>query len=224
MYRIVTTDGTDLGLTDEILYIKKSESGVYVKASEKDAIGIAHRGKAYNRVGFGEIVDAETVVAFETSPSKELEEYKAELASQAKKSQANKKLSDMVFVSAVEEGKIDAAVAVENAAAFLEWKPNCSYEIGNIRKHEGVLYRCIQKHTSQTGWEPSAVPALWTKIGDPTEEWQIWRQPICAEDAWGYHAKVTHKDEKWVSDYANNVWEPSVFGWHKYVEGEEEEW
>ena len=217
MYRIITTSGLDLGLTDEPRYIRRGASGAYTQAKREEAIGLAHKGIVYNLIGKTEIEGAETVVVVESSTAQEFER-------QEERSKASKKLSDMVFVAAVEEGKIDAAAAMENADVFLDWKENCSYEIGNIRKYEGGLYRCIQKHTSQTGWEPPAVPALWTKIGNPSDEWQVWRQPICAEDAWGYHAKVTHKDEKWVSDYANNVWEPGVFGWHKYVEGEEEGW
>jgi chitinase len=28
----------------------------------------------------------------------------------------------------------------------------------------GVTYKCIQSHTSLTGWEPPNVPALWGRV------------------------------------------------------------
>ncbi len=36
-----------------------------------------------------------------------------------------------------------------------------AYPAGAVVEHGGVSYRCLQAHTSQPGWEPSAVPALW---------------------------------------------------------------
>ena len=30
--------------------------------------------------------------------------------------------------------------------------------------YAGFLWRCIQAHTTQTGWEPDKVPALWRKV------------------------------------------------------------
>ena len=33
--------------------------------------------------------------------------------------------------------------------------------VGDLRIHGGVTYRCRQAHTTQPGWEPPAIPALW---------------------------------------------------------------
>jgi chitinase len=30
--------------------------------------------------------------------------------------------------------------------------------------YNGVTYKCIQGHTSLTGWEPPNVPALWGRV------------------------------------------------------------
>ena len=35
---------------------------------------------------------------------------------------------------------------------------------------DGTLYTCLQAHTSQTGWEPPVVPALWSAKADSGEE------------------------------------------------------
>ncbi len=48
------------------------------------------------------------------------------------------------------------------------WAPNVSYAVGDTVTYNGVVYKCIQAHTSLTGWEPPNVPALWQPIGTPT--------------------------------------------------------
>ena len=49
------------------------------------------------------------------------------------------------------------------------WAPNTSYAIGALVIYQSVEYKCIQAHTSQVGWEPPNVPALWGKVsGAPT--------------------------------------------------------
>ncbi len=48
------------------------------------------------------------------------------------------------------------------------WSPNVWYNVGDTVTYNGVVYKCIQAHTSLTGWEPPNVPALWQAIGTPT--------------------------------------------------------
>ncbi len=42
-----------------------------------------------------------------------------------------------------------------------EWAPNTTYAAGVLVTYNGSTYKCIQGHTSQVGWEPPNVPALW---------------------------------------------------------------
>lgn len=62
MYRIINVDGTELGITDHVNYIKIGSSGCFASATQQDAIGVAFDSVAYNLVGHAEISDAETVV------------------------------------------------------------------------------------------------------------------------------------------------------------------
>lgn len=62
MFRIIKIDGTELGITDSVNYIKISGSGSYVSASENDAIGVAFNSEPYNLVGHDEIDGVDTVV------------------------------------------------------------------------------------------------------------------------------------------------------------------
>lgn len=62
MYRIIKIDGTELGVTDSVNYIKISENGCFTNATAEDAVGIAFNSVAYNLVGHNEIEEADTVV------------------------------------------------------------------------------------------------------------------------------------------------------------------
>ena len=62
MYRIIKIDGTELGVTDSVNYIKISENGCFTNAAAEDAVGVAFNSVAYNLVGHNEIEEADTVV------------------------------------------------------------------------------------------------------------------------------------------------------------------
>jgi chitin-binding protein len=51
-----------------------------------------------------------------------------------------------------------------NPPASGAWAPNTAYATGSTTTYNGASYRCIQGHTSLTGWEPAATPALWQKL------------------------------------------------------------
>ncbi|MFI6500771.1 glycosyl hydrolase family 18 protein [Nonomuraea typhae] len=54
------------------------------------------------------------------------------------------------------------------AAAHPAWAPWTSYTTGTRVTHNAVDFEARQSHTSQPGWEPPNVPALWkTVTGDP---------------------------------------------------------
>lgn len=50
------------------------------------------------------------------------------------------------------------------------WQPNTAYAVGALVTYNGSTYQCRQAHTSQVGWEPPNVPALWLLVtsGNPT--------------------------------------------------------
>lgn len=122
-------------------------------------------------------------------------------------------VSATAFVTLAQSGTIDEATAAEHAELFLEWAADVHYNVNDLRRDGDYLYRCIQAHTSQTGWNPAATPALWVRAGNPDDEYPQWRQPIAACDACAKGAKVSHKGKRWVSEVAANVWEPGVYGW-----------
>ncbi len=68
-----------------------------------------------------------------------------------------------------------SAPAAQGAAhvtlAAPAWQPWTAYTAGTVVTYNGTDYRCVQSHTSQPGWEPPNVPALWAPVtggGDTT--------------------------------------------------------
>ena len=61
-------------------------------------------------------------------------------------------------------GTMADADAAKNPMLFLPWETDTKYAVGDRRRHDGKVYKCLQAHTSQVGWEPPAVPALWVVI------------------------------------------------------------
>ncbi len=50
-------------------------------------------------------------------------------------------------------------------AAAPAWDGNYrAYGVGDVVSYQNAEYRCIQAHTSQPGWDPAAVPALWQRL------------------------------------------------------------
>jgi len=107
--------------------------------------------------------------------------------------------------------------ALEAVELFPAWAVDTAYPAGIRVRYGDKLYRCEQAHTSQVGWEPPVVPALWTEVAEPGTI-PVWKQPTGAQDAYAQNDKVKYPDEQgdiWISDVDNNVWEPGVYGWTK---------
>ena len=110
-------------------------------------------------------------------------------------------------INAVIEPLADEA-ALDVTDLFEPWESGRAYATGDRVKHNDLLYKCIQGHTSQDNWTPDATPALWTRVS--VDEWPEWVQPTGAQDAYMTGDKVSHIEKHWVSLVDNNVWEPGT--------------
>lgn len=104
----------------------------------------------------------------------------------------------------------DALKAVE---LFPLWGPVTSYIVNDRVRYNGILYRCLQDHTSQDTWTPTDAPSLWARVLIPDPEViPEWIQPD-STNPYMMGDKVLHNEKKWVSIVDNNVWEPGIYGW-----------
>lgn len=60
---------------------------------------------------------------------------------------------------------VDDNTALRMLEFYPEWTAGQAYTAGYKVRYGGKLWRCLQSHTAQTGWEPSVNTAsLWTEI------------------------------------------------------------
>ena len=83
MFKIITTSGTELGMTDSVRFIKLSSEGSFIEATKDEADGIAFKGSPYNLAGQNAIDGAETVLVIETDGGGEVADLRATTARQA---------------------------------------------------------------------------------------------------------------------------------------------
>lgn len=127
--------------------------------------------------------------------------------------------ADIITMLKASRPILSDSVALNTIDMFPTWESIINVEItqdmvnkGYDRyQYNGDLYKIIQPHTPQIGWEPDKTPALWLKIS--LDEWPEWVRPTGAHDAYSMGTKVTHNNKKWTSDLDNNVWEPGEYGW-----------
>ena len=107
----------------------------------------------------------------------------------------------------------DQAVTV--LQAFKEWTSNMAYNVGDRRRYDDKLYKCLQPHTSQADQTPDVAVSLWARIiaSEDPDNPLPWEQPD-STNPYMKGDRVTHNGHTWESDYDNNVWEPGIYGWH----------
>lgn len=59
---------------------------------------------------------------------------------------------------------VDDNTALRMIEFYPEWESDQSYSDGCKVTHNGKLWRVLQKHTSQVGWEPENAVSLWEQI------------------------------------------------------------
>ena len=106
---------------------------------------------------------------------------------------------------------LDDETALTGVELFPAWAIGKAYAVGDRAQYNGTLYKCIQAHTSQDDWMPSATPALWKTVS--VDEYPEWVQPTGAHDAYNIGDKVTYNGQHYVCTSNANVYAPDVYGW-----------
>ena len=109
--------------------------------------------------------------------------------------------------------KEDDSVVLEIPQLLPEWKAGIAYTTGKKIQYGGIVWKVLQDHTSQEGWEPGVAPSLFAEVLIPDPDViPEWKQPD-STNPYMSGDKVTHNGSTWVSTIDNNVWEPGVYGW-----------
>ena len=116
-------------------------------------------------------------------------------------------------INALTENATDE-VALQAVTLYDEWNgDSIEYETGKRVRYNSILYKVLQKHTSQSDWTPDQAPSLFAKVLIPDSSViPEWEQPD-STNPYSSGDKVTHNGKTWVSDVDGNVWEPGVYGW-----------
>lgn len=105
--------------------------------------------------------------------------------------------------------------ALEAVNLFANWQPNKVYIKDERVNYEGILYKCLQAHTSQDGWTPTAAPSLWAKVLIPDANViPEWEQPD-STNPYMTGDKVLFEGQVYESVIDNNIWSPVAYpaGW-----------
>ena len=111
---------------------------------------------------------------------------------------------------------LDDEDALKGVELFPKWAENESYAIGDRVRYEGILYKCLIAHTSQSDWIPSDSISLWARVLIPDPEViPDWEQPE-STNPYMKGDKVRHIGKVWVSDIDYNVYEPPTM-WSEVI-------
>ena len=123
-----------------------------------------------------------------------------------------RQLRSLIQTAATNLTDTDALSGIE---LFPIWESGRAYKLNDRIRYEDTLYRVVQAHTSQDGWQPPTVPALFTQVALPGEI-PVWEQPTGAQDTYQKGDKVYYPDANgaiYISIVDNNSWAPTVYGW-----------
>ena len=73
-------------------------------------------------------------------------------------------VNKMLIAQQINTLEVDDNTALRMKQFYPEWAENTAYAVGNKVQYGGKLWRVVQAHTAQIGWEPVNVPSLWTEV------------------------------------------------------------
>lgn len=114
-------------------------------------------------------LDNGRIVEFEYAPEEitamQAEIRKAELMERSR-SLSESEVSRMLITAQINTLTVDDNTALRMREFYPEWAPGTTYTVGYKVRYGGKLWRTVQAHTSQTGWEPENAASLWEQINE----------------------------------------------------------
>ena len=112
---------------------------------------------------------------------------------------------------------LEDETALTGVELFPMWAIGRAYAVDDRVQYGGILYKCVQAHTTQADWTPDITPALWVAVS--IEEYPEWVQPTGAHDAYNKGDIVSYNGTLYISLIDANVWSPEGYpaGWEVYT-------
>lgn len=102
--------------------------------------------------------------------AEEIAEMQAELRRldliEKSRSLTESEVNRMLITQQINTLAVDDNTALRMTEFYPVWAENTAYETGYKVQRNNKLYRCIQAHTSQVGWEPETAASLWEIINE----------------------------------------------------------
>lgn len=115
---------------------------------------------------------------------------------------------------------LDDADALNGVELFPAWSGSARYNVDDRVRYNGTLYRCLQAHDAQVGWNPADAVSLWAKVLIPDPDViPEWEQPD-STNPYMKGDKVRYNGKVYESLIDNNIWSPEAYpaGWQEVDE------
>ena len=93
-------------------------------------------------------------------------EYKRAELYERQRPLTQREVTSMLIAQQVNSIEVDDNTALRMLNFYPTWSEGSAYAAGFKVRYNGNLWRCIQAHTSQIGWEPENVASLWEQINE----------------------------------------------------------
>ena len=85
-------------------------------------------------------------------------------AAERRRSLTAEEVSAMLIRQQINALEVDDQTALRMTEFYPEWEAGQAYTTGYKARRGGKLWRCLQAHTAQAGWEPENAASLWEQI------------------------------------------------------------
>jgi hypothetical protein len=171
------------------------------------ATALPDRGKVFKLVG-AEVYARSLIVPVESGEDFIVQWFEEVPAAMLPRTASAEERSAQAVAALVERVRQSGT---EASTAVVPWEARQIVLAGDLRSYQTGTFSAIQPHTTQIGWEPPRVPALWkleaTASTDGTPP--AWVQPTGGHDVYARDALVLYSGTVWRSKVDGNVWPPA---------------
>lgn len=86
----------------------------------------------------------------------------------------------LLLRQAVADGRVtdEELLSIQPALEGRLWQPQRNVQFGDVYSFGGVLFKCLQAHTTQGDWAPDLTPALWQRVEVISNAVRVWAAGI----------------------------------------------